>query len=126
MRHNEAPKTVVKIHDKFVNKCLDKRDHYIQIELERCYGKAKSILAQNEAFLNKVTEALIEKKTLLYSDIQGIRSSTIKHHASVTHEASSQCCQLQEEAPLPADDSVAECKKRIMRKIEEYRKKQHH
>ena len=106
-----------------ISKSLQLRsESAIQIELERCYGKAKSILAQNETFLNKVTEALIEKKTLLYSDIQGIRSSTIKSHAAVTHEASSQFYQLQEEAPLPADDSAAECKQRIMRKLEEYRK----
>ena len=55
------------------------------------------LLSQNETFLNKVTEALLEKKSLLYSDIRGIRSSTVKSHVAVTHEASSQCYQLQEE-----------------------------
>lgn len=94
----------------------------IQIELERCYDIAKRILAQNETFLNKVTEALLEKKSLLYSDIRGIRSSTVKSHVAVTHEASSQCYQLQEEEALPTDDPAAEHKQRIIRKIEEYRK----
>ena len=94
----------------------------IQIELERCYDIAKSILAQNETFLNKVTEALLEKKSLLYSDIRGIRSSTVKSHVAVTHEASSQCYQLQEEESLPTDDPAAEYRQRIIRKIEEYRK----
>ena len=50
----------------------------VQLELEQCYCKAKSILTQNDIFLKAVAEALVAKKTLLYSDIQAIRSTTVK------------------------------------------------
>ncbi|MBR4490570.1 AAA family ATPase [bacterium] len=43
--------------------------------LERYIFKARNILLKNRDFLEKVTEALIEKKTLLYSDIRAIRES---------------------------------------------------
>lgn len=44
-------------------------------ELERYLFMAKDILLKNRAFLEKATDALIEKETLLYSDIQRIKSS---------------------------------------------------
>lgn len=44
-----------------------------QAELERYYFKAKDILLKNRVFLEKVAEALTERKTLLYSDIQKLR-----------------------------------------------------
>lgn len=50
----------------------------VQAELERYYGKARALLAQNEAFLKEITEALVMKKTLLYSDIQAIRGTAVK------------------------------------------------
>lgn len=58
----------------------------VQAELERCYNKAKRILSQNDAFLKAVTEALIKTKTLLYSDIQRIRSATVKGSSAVVPE----------------------------------------
>ncbi len=44
-------------------------------EMERYYFKVKDILIKNKAFLEKVTAALIEKETLLYSDIKAIKES---------------------------------------------------
>lgn len=61
----------------------------VQAELERYYGKARALLAQNEAFLKEITEALVMKKTLLYSDIQAIRSTAVKRNPAVTCEAAS-------------------------------------
>lgn len=61
----------------------------VQAELERYYGKARALLAQNEAFLKEITEALVMKKTLLYSDIQAIRGTAVKRNPAVTCETAS-------------------------------------
>lgn len=45
-----------------------------QAELARYYLKAKDVLLQNRAFLEKAAAALAEKETLLYSDIQKLRA----------------------------------------------------
>ena len=45
-------------------------------ELERYMFKARDILLKNREFLEKATEALVAKETLLSSDIQAIRNST--------------------------------------------------
>ena len=45
----------------------------VQAELERCIMKTKDILLKNRAFLEKTAEALMEKETLLYSDICKIK-----------------------------------------------------
>lgn len=57
-------------------------DHYkndvervVHAALERFIFKARDVLLKNRDFLEKITEALIEKKTLLYSDIRAIRES---------------------------------------------------
>ena len=47
----------------------------VHSELERYLLKAKDILLKNKVFLEKVTAALIEKETLLYSDIKALRES---------------------------------------------------
>ena len=47
----------------------------VHAELERYMLKARDILLKNREFLEKARDALIEKETLLYSDIQKIRSS---------------------------------------------------
>lgn len=55
--------------------------HYAQLEtaayaeLERVMFEARDILLKNKAFLEKVTDALIKKETLLFSDIREIRES---------------------------------------------------
>ena len=50
-------------------------EHVVHSSLERFVFKARDVLLKNKAFLEKITEALIEKKTLLYSDIRAIRES---------------------------------------------------
>ena len=47
-----------------------------QAELERFMLKAKDILLKNRSFLEKATAALLEKGTLLASDIQALRENT--------------------------------------------------
>ena len=44
-----------------------------QAELERYMIKTKDILLKNRAFLEKAAEVLMEKETLLYSDICEIK-----------------------------------------------------
>lgn len=94
----------------------------VQAELERCYNKAKSILSGNELFLEKITEAFIEKKTLLYSDIQRIRSATVKNGTATEHEAISQYYNTE---GLPEEDSEDAIKQRILRRLEEHRRNQY-
>lgn len=45
----------------------------IHAEMERYLFKARDLLLRNKAFLEKAADALLEKETLLYSDIQRIR-----------------------------------------------------
>jgi len=47
----------------------------VHAELERYMYKARDILLRNRAFLEKATAALVEKDTLLYSDIKALRES---------------------------------------------------
>ena len=47
-----------------------------QAELERYMLITKDILLKNREFLEKATAALIEKETLLYSDISILRDNT--------------------------------------------------
>ena len=93
----------------------------VQMELERCYNRAKSILYKNEAFLEKITEAFLEKKTLLYSDIQRVRSATVKDNAATEHEATSQYYNIE---GLPKEDPEDAIKQRILRRLEEHRRSQ--
>lgn len=87
----------------------------VQAELERCYNKAKSILSRNELFLEKITEAFLEKETLLYSDIQRIRSATAKDSPEIAHETVSQYHN--------EDEDLDEARKdRIRRVLEEHRR----
>lgn len=90
----------------------------VQAELERYYGRAKALLAQNEAFLKEITEALVMKKTLLYSDIQAIRGTAVKRNPAVTCEAASRYDAAEIENPPPEDPEEA-MRQKIMRKLEE-------
>lgn len=47
----------------------------VHAELERYMFKARDILLKNKEFLEKATEALIQKETLLFSDIKALRES---------------------------------------------------
>lgn len=83
----------------------------------RCYNRAKRVLSENELFLEKITEAFIEKKTLLYSDIQRIRSATAKDSPEITHETVSQYHNEDEDLDEARKDS-------IRRVLEEHRRNQ--
>lgn len=50
-------------------------DSIVKAELERNMFKVRDILLKNREFLEKVTEALLEKEVLLASDIKNIRES---------------------------------------------------
>ena len=90
----------------------------VQAELERYYGKARALLAQNEAFLKEITEVLVMKKTLLYSDIQAIRGTAVKRNPAVTCEAASRYDAAEIENSPPEDPEEA-MRQKIMRKLEE-------
>lgn len=90
----------------------------VQVELERYYGRAKALLAQNEAFLRRITEALVIKKTLLYSEIQAIRSATVKRNPAVTCEAASRY-EAAEIENFPPEDPEEAIRQKILRKLEE-------
>lgn len=47
----------------------------VQSELERYFYKAKEIILKNQDYLNKIVAALLDKETLLASDIKRIRES---------------------------------------------------
>lgn len=47
----------------------------VQAELERCLMQTRDILLKNREFLEKVKTALMEKETLVFSDIKTIRES---------------------------------------------------
>ena len=53
----------------------ERSEAVVQVELERHLRIARDILLKNRDFLEKITAALLEKETLLYSDIQAIRNS---------------------------------------------------
>lgn len=54
-----------------------KNEAVTHAELERYMLKARDILLKNKDFLEKAADALMEKETLLYSDIRHIRESTV-------------------------------------------------
>lgn len=49
------------------------RNTKIAQEMEKYYSKAKQILSENNIFLEKLTDALVEKKLLTYYDIKKIK-----------------------------------------------------
>lgn len=57
--------------------CFNKIETIIGSELESFFYKTRNILIKNREFLEKVTEALVEKETLLHSDIQKIKAEIV-------------------------------------------------
>ena len=55
----------------------------IQAELERYMLKAKDILLKNRQFLERTVEMLLEKETLMYSDIRALRESVLIQKVSI-------------------------------------------
>jgi len=47
----------------------------VHAELERYILKARDILLKNREFLEKATDMLLAKETLLYSDVKAMRES---------------------------------------------------
>ena len=54
---------------------LAKKEQVVAMDMNKYYGQAKKILAENRVFLDKMTEALIEKKLLTQKDIKTIKDS---------------------------------------------------
>ncbi len=50
----------------------------VQTELERYMRQAREILQRNRTFLEQLTEELIQRETLLYSDIQRIKLNCVR------------------------------------------------
>ncbi len=107
----------------------------VQSELERCYNKAKSILSKNETFLKKAAEALVEKKTLLYSEIQSIRCAvsgdgTAAYQASAQYRKAEDEMEDEEPSYIEAEDEPTDeereevIRQRIRRVLEERRREQ--
>lgn len=66
--------------DKFLrrtnsNQILERRENTISMLLEQCYQEAKRILIKNRLFLDKVANELLQKKVLIYTDIDRIKES---------------------------------------------------
>lgn len=53
---------------------LEKRERIIAAEMERLYIKAKRIIAENRDLLELIADALVEKKTITYKDIEQIKN----------------------------------------------------
>ena len=56
---------------------LHAREQIVAAEMQRYAFKAQEIIASNREFLDKVANELLEKQTLLYSDIKRIRESCV-------------------------------------------------
>lgn len=78
----------------------------------------QSVFSQNKVFLEKIAEAFIEKKTLLYSDIQRIRSAVEKDDSEAVHVTTLQdfvMDDLPEEEPEESEEVI---RQRIKRKLD--------
>lgn len=54
---------------------LAKKEQIVALELNKYYLRAKKLLSENRVFLDKVAEALLEKRTLMQAEIKRIRDS---------------------------------------------------
>ena len=54
---------------------LRKREELMAREIDRYYREVKDLLIQNRAFLDKLAGALIQKKTLVFKEIQDIKNN---------------------------------------------------
>lgn len=55
------------------NSLLERKIQLVQTETERYYQKAKKIIIENREFLDKVVDVLVDKKTIVFNEIQGIK-----------------------------------------------------
>ena len=56
-------------------KLLAKKEQVVALEINKYYQRAKKLLSENRVFLDKVTDALLEKRTLTQAEIKRIRES---------------------------------------------------
>lgn len=56
---------------------LERRDRLVAFEMERYYQMAKRIIAENRAFLDAVTDALVDRKTLTYRELAKIKEQAV-------------------------------------------------
>lgn len=54
---------------------LDNKQKSVHQQIENYYQQAKKIIVNNREFLDKLTDALVENKVLVYGDIQNIKAS---------------------------------------------------
>lgn len=54
---------------------LEKKERYIHAELDRYYSQVKRMIAENISLLDKITDALVRKKTITGLDIRALRSA---------------------------------------------------
>ena len=54
---------------------LNRKDIAIEFEMARMYNDTKRMLIENREFLDRIAKALLEKKTILRSDIAAIRAT---------------------------------------------------
>jgi cell division protease FtsH len=54
---------------------LERKGMFIQSELDRYYLKVKRMIVENMDFLDKIVNALVEKKTITSADIQALKSA---------------------------------------------------
>lgn len=94
----------------------------VQLELERCYNKAKNILSENQVFFEKVTEAFLEKKTLLYSDIQSIRSTFATGKPTTERDTVSRYCNTEKPSEDETENAVQQ---RILQRLEKHKRNQY-
>ena len=57
------------------NVALDNKYRSIQQTIDNYYQQAKKIIVDNREFLEKLTDALVDKKVLVYGEIQAIKAS---------------------------------------------------
>ena len=57
------------------NDLLQSKQKLVSSEMEKYYQKAKTIIIENKELLDKLVEALIDKKVLVYNDIQTLKAS---------------------------------------------------
>ena len=56
---------------------LERRDRLVAFEMERYYQMAKRIIAENRAFLDVITDALVDRKTLTYRELAKIKEQAV-------------------------------------------------
>jgi ATP-dependent Zn protease len=50
-----------------------KKETYIHAELDRYYARVKRMIAENVSILDRITEALLEKKTITGADVRELK-----------------------------------------------------